>query len=109
MSANWEELAAAHLAKQREGINKQWILSPDTIQKLIGTGQPDQGRLLARQVVKQSGLLTEKEDDITERYSVRRLLEEIASGRLRSEEVALAFCKRAALAQQLVSDHGWPR
>lgn len=103
MSSTWEALAAAHLAKQKARINPQWLLPPESLEQLNGTGQPDQGRLLARQVVHQSGLLTEKEHEITERYGVRRLLDELSSGRLRAEEVALAFCKRAALAQQLVS------
>ncbi|PYH99430.1 alpha-glucosidase [Aspergillus ellipticus CBS 707.79] len=47
------------------------------------------------------GLLSPNELRITEEYDVRSLLTEIHSKRLTSEEVVRAFCKRAAIAQQL--------
>ncbi|EEA25391.1 hypothetical protein TMatcc_006388 [Talaromyces marneffei ATCC 18224] len=52
-------------------------------------------------VPRQCGILKAKEVQITEGYDVQGLLNEIAEKRLRAEEVALAFCKRAAIAQQL--------
>ena len=49
------------------------------------------------------GLLTEHELDITENYDAVTLLEKIAAKELTSHLVTTAFCKRAAVAQQLVS------
>ena len=50
------------------------------------------------------GILTAKEIAITENYDAVSLVDAIKEGQLSSEEVAVAFCKRAAIAQQLV--HG---
>ncbi|KAI2909198.1 hypothetical protein CBS11852_322 [Aspergillus niger] len=47
------------------------------------------------------GLLTPHELHITEDYDIRSLLKELHSKRLSAEEVTRAFCKRAAIAQQL--------
>ncbi|KAK4550339.1 hypothetical protein LTR36_003306 [Oleoguttula mirabilis] len=49
------------------------------------------------------GILTERELDITENYDVVALLEQLAEGAMSSEEVTTAFCKRAAIAQQLTN------
>lgn len=106
MAGSWEEVAAAHRAKQESCIDPKWLLSPQALKELVGTGQSDEGRLVARRVAEKSGILTDKEVEITERYSVRSLLDEMASGKLSAEEVTVAFCKRAALAQQLVRFRG---
>ncbi|KAK7182854.1 hypothetical protein DPSP01_011982 [Paraphaeosphaeria sporulosa] len=103
MTAPWNELATAHRANQRACINKDWLLSPELLAQIAGTGQSDEGDLIARRAVDKSGLLTDKEIEITERYSVRGLLEEMATGMMSAFEVTQAFCKRAALAQQLTS------
>ncbi|OJZ89796.1 hypothetical protein ASPFODRAFT_43082 [Aspergillus luchuensis CBS 106.47] len=47
------------------------------------------------------GLLTPHELHITDDYDIRSLLTELHSKRLTAEEVTRAFCKRAAIAQQL--------
>ncbi|KAF3392341.1 hypothetical protein DPV78_010728 [Talaromyces pinophilus] len=52
-------------------------------------------------VPRECGILSAKEVRITEGHDVRGLLSEIVEKRLSAEEVALAFCKRAAIAQQL--------
>jgi amidase len=48
------------------------------------------------------GILTEEEIKITAEFNAIDLLEQIKSGKLSSEAVTIAFCKRAAIAQQLV-------
>lgn len=50
---------------------------------------------------RQSGILTEEELSITE-SSATQLVRDIAAGKLTSVAVTTAFCKRAALAHQLV-------
>jgi amidase len=103
MTAPWNELAAAHRANQRECIKKEWLVSPELLAQIAGACQSDEGILIARRAVDKSGLLTDKEMEITERYDVRSLLKEMETGRMSALEVTQAFCKRAALAQQLVS------
>jgi amidase len=49
--------------------------------------------------------LTEQELRITEHYTIAELLSALADGTLTSAEVTLAYSKRAAVAQQLVSIH----
>ncbi|KAL1981638.1 hypothetical protein VTN96DRAFT_2352 [Rasamsonia emersonii] len=74
-------------------------LSPaDSITK-IDEYRKDKVNLM--EIPRKCGLLTAKELEITGKWDVRGLLAEIASGRLSAEEVTRAFCKRAAIAQQL--------
>jgi amidase len=49
------------------------------------------------------GVLSEIECDITSNYDATALLEKLRVGFWTVEQVTVAFCKRAAIAQQLVS------
>lgn len=49
------------------------------------------------------GILTELEVEITSKYDATALLEKLKGGIWSAEQVTVAFCKRAAIAQQLVS------
>lgn len=49
------------------------------------------------------GILNEREIRITEEYDAVAIVEAIKAGELSAEEVTVAFCKRASIAQQLVS------
>jgi amidase len=51
---------------------------------------------------KTCGLLTEAEIDLTENYDAVAMLELLAKGEITSYAMTQAFCKRAAIAQQLV-------
>jgi amidase len=55
-----------------------------------------------------SGLLSQAELEITS-SSATELVEKLSKGELKSVDVTLAFCKRAALAQQLVSLYMRPK
>ncbi|KAK8044414.1 amidase [Apiospora rasikravindrae] len=99
---SWEVIAKEHAAKQLNNIPAEWRLPRDKLDQLSGVGTADEGRLIQLQAAKKSGLLSEKELDITENHTARDLLPKLASGQLSSVEVTTAFCKRAALAQQLV-------
>lgn len=48
------------------------------------------------------GLLSEVESRITSDFDATALLEELKNGTWSAEQVVIAFCKRAAIAQQLV-------
>lgn len=104
MSSNgdWQAIAAAHRQKQREAIPPEWRLDSGQISKLSGSGTASEGRLLQLQSARASGLLDSTELSITEDFTAQQLLDKIHHGELTSEAVTVAFCKRAAIAQQLV-------
>ncbi|KAK4565327.1 hypothetical protein LTR86_003944 [Recurvomyces mirabilis] len=52
-------------------------------------------------IPRQCGLMTDQELHLTEAYDAVALLEKLASGNLSSIDLTTAFCKRAAIAQQL--------
>lgn len=95
--------------KQQEIISKtpkQWILGRDFIQSL-NCGPDKSTNILKLNVPRISGILTEKELDITEKYTAMELLEKLRNKDFTSLEITTAFCKRAAIAQQLVSSPSW--
>lgn len=94
-SQNWQDLVA-HKRRECQGkIPAEWALSGDLL------AVPP--RLLDYDLPRRSGLLSDLELDITENYSAGQLLEKLASGQVSSLAVTTAFCKRAAIAQQVVS------
>lgn len=104
VASEWVGIASRHQAEQQEAIPREWILPHGQLEKLRGTGTSNEGRLISLDVSRKSKILTDKEYEITEAYGARQLLDKIHTGKLTSEEVTVAFCKRAALAQQLVGD-----
>lgn len=85
---------ADHKRRQQEAlIPKAWRLQ----------SLPDASVRDVRSVPRTCGLLSSKELDITENYDATALAKAIAERRFSSEEVAIAFCKRAAIAQQLTN------
>jgi amidase len=90
----WQEIAAAKKAEQLSRIPKEWILTPESI--------PPPEIVDLRPVAASSGVLSEVELKITgEEYDATSLLSKIADGTYTSVEVVTAFCKRAAVAQQV--------
>lgn len=102
---SWQQLAEQHRAKQNTAIPQEWIIPQSKRSQLAGVGSANEGSLIALEVVRHSGLLSVKELEITENFKALELIHKLSSGVLTSEEVTVAFCKRAAIAQQLVS-HG---
>lgn len=101
-TTSWETIAASHRARQLDAIPPQLILNQDQIDSLRGAGTPSEGRLVELQSARKSKLLSEKEFDITETLTATELLSKLSRRGLSSEEVVVAFCKRAGIAQQLV-------
>jgi amidase len=54
-------------------------------------------------VVRRSGILSDRELELTEAYDARSLRDQLASGSIKSEELVVAFSKRAAIAQQVTN------
>jgi amidase len=78
-------------------VPSEWRLSEEFLASI-----PSSGRLIENDVVRRSGILTDHELDITENYPAAGLLQRLAQGEISSLETTTAFCKRSAIANQLV-------
>lgn len=99
----WEVRAAVKRSRCEGLIPPAWKLPSTVVQGLAHLLENSKTNLIELDIPRRSGILTEKELRITEAYDVRHLLEALASGELTSVDVTVAFCKRAAIAQQLTS------
>lgn len=97
--ADWAAKAAVKRDSVLRKIPMEWLLTSDIIQTVSETSTQN-----VLDLPRTCGILTQKEIDITERYDATDLIEKLASAELTSEEVTVAFCKRAAIAQQLVRE-----
>lgn len=93
---NWEEKVANKRAAQLKCIPEAWHL-PESYLKEARSGTDG-----VLKVPRECGLLSAQELHITEDYDVVGLSEKLQSGELSSKDVITAFCKRAAVAHQLV-------
>lgn len=96
-SKDYKIASKEKLACNAAKIPQEWRLSPELMLGINATSE-----LNVLDVPRTCGILSAKELDITENYDATALLEHIASRTFSSHEVVLAFCKRAAIAQQLV-------
>ena len=95
---SWQAKARAKVADMKSRIPTEWILNQADLEKAR------EQRNLTGPFIEQ--FLTDDEKRITEYDSVG-LVERIKSGQYSAVEVVRAFCKRAAIAQQIVSKaHG---
>ncbi|KAK4938223.1 hypothetical protein LTR10_021296 [Elasticomyces elasticus] len=92
----WQEIAAAKKAEQASRIPTEWKLSDKALKAAETTVD-------LRPIAASCGILTEKEVEITGKYDATELAAEIAKGTYSAVEVTMAYCKRAAVAQQLLS------
>jgi len=93
MPEKWEEIGAAKRKALIDSIPKEWIIPADIM--------PPESQLDVTSFPQKSGWFTKKELEITD-TSATDLVQKLANGQLNSEEVTLAFCKRASAAHQLV-------
>ncbi|KAI9925651.1 hypothetical protein ASPWEDRAFT_113022 [Aspergillus wentii DTO 134E9] len=108
---DWRELVANKQKQLQDAIPSEWRLSDELLQSLP-VSSPKGVRLIEADIPRKCGLLSVTELDITENYSAGQLLQKLAAGNLTSLAVTTAFCKRAAIAQQLTScltEHFFPR
>ena len=93
MPEKWEEIAASKRAALLASIPIAWRIPTDI--------KPPDSQLDVTTFPQESGWFTSKELDITSK-SATEIVEKLAKGQWTSEEVTLAFCKRASAAHQLV-------
>lgn len=96
--ANWEQVTASKRASVAQKIPSEWRL-PSSVTSQIS----ENSYLSVLDVPRSSGLLTEKELELTERYDATALVELMSAGTVKSVDVVTAFCKRAAIAHQTVN------
>jgi len=85
------DIAQVKQEQRQKCIPKAWLLSQDQLQTRDILSLPEH-----------CGILTTYELHITQHYDAVDIVNRIASGELSAREVAVAFCKRAAIAQQVV-------
>lgn len=89
--APWKAVAERKQAERQSRIPKAWHLATP----------PPSSILDVRSIPRSSGILTSHELSITENYDATSLAEAIRSHKFSAVEVTVAFCKRAAIAQQV--------
>jgi amidase len=96
--ADWRALTASKREAVAAKIPQEWRLSSAILDTISETSTRS-----VLSVPRESGILSEKELEITEKYDATALVELMSTGQLKSYDVTLAFCKRAAIAQQCVN------
>ncbi|KAH7321593.1 putative fatty-acid amide hydrolase [Rhexocercosporidium sp. MPI-PUGE-AT-0058] len=90
---DYKSIAANKKARQWDRIPKSWRISAELYQ--------DTKNVI--DIPLKCGILNEMESKITSHYDATALLEQLKAGVWSAEEVTVAFCKRAAIAQQLTN------
>ncbi|KAK8132414.1 amidase [Apiospora kogelbergensis] len=90
---SYQIIAAEKVAQRNSKIPKDWLIFP----------QPFNDGTSLLQVPITCGVLSEVECEITSNYDATALLAKLRAGGFSAEQVTIAFCKRAAIAQQLVN------
>jgi hypothetical protein len=93
----WKIIAKKYRAAAAAKIPPSWRLPPYTVSTISSSSTQN-----VLDVPRMCGLLTEAEIDITENYDAVALFKLLACSEVTSYAVTQAFCKRAAIAQQLV-------
>lgn len=100
----WLDVSTRKRSEVARRIPSEWKLSPETLAVI----RPD-ADINVMAIPRNCGLLTDKELQITEKYDATDLIAKMAAKELSSAEVTLAFCKRAAIAHQVVSIRKLPQ
>jgi amidase len=90
---NYKSIAAEKKAQQWSKIPENWRIPTEIFHNATNV----------MDIPLTCGLLNETEYSITSNYDATALFEKLKAGVWSVEQVTVAFCKRAAIAQQLVS------
>lgn len=100
LTSDWRAIAQRKLQARDSKIPREWLLPAD-LRRSVDEG----GALDVLDVPAKCGILTAHELEITE-ADVVEICEKLRGRTWSSEDVTRAFCKRAAIACQLVSGEG---
>ncbi|KAI0425238.1 putative fatty-acid amide hydrolase [Xylaria sp. FL1042] len=90
---DYKVIAAEKISQQKSKIPEEWRISPDITKNDTNF----------MQVPTTCGVLSDVECEITSNYDATALLAKLKAGIFSVEQVTVAFCKRAAIAHQLVN------
>ncbi|KAJ5107681.1 Amidase [Penicillium angulare] len=102
-SNSWEEKAAKKRNECAAKIPSEWRVSEQFMARFQAPLSNNKNDLIRTKAIREAGILTSRELSITEDYTVSDLISALDNGGLTSTEVTVAYCKRAAVAHQLVS------
>jgi len=94
---HWEARVARKQAKIRSELPVSWKLPSS-----IADASASPVTLFQKEQFRGNDFFSQEELDITEKYSATELIELMAAGKLSAVQVTSAYCKRAAVSQQLV-------
>ena len=97
----WEALASKKRAEVDAQLPDDWRLSRELLD-VVQDGMHSTANIVESDIVRRSGIMSGRELEITGEYTASALVAKIAKRQLTSLEVTTAFCKRAAIGQQLV-------
>ncbi|KAJ5176698.1 uncharacterized protein N7482_002575 [Penicillium canariense] len=99
----WQERVANKRQNCADKIPAAWRIPGNYLDNFLTPLSDNKNNLIQAEAIQKSGILTDQELRITEQYTVQELISALANGSLTATEVTVAYCKRAAVAQQLVS------
>jgi amidase len=88
---NYQTIAAEKMLQRQSKIPKEWLLHKSY-----------HGATNLMDVPLTCGIMNNVECNITSNFDATALLEKLKGGAFSAEQVTIAFCKRAAIAHQLV-------
>lgn len=91
---HYQRIAAEKQLQRSSKIPQDWLIPSTTFK--------DDPKLMEVPIT--CGILNDVECDITSNHDATALLEKLKAGVYSVEQLTIAFCKRAAIAQQLVSE-----
>ncbi|KAL8942631.1 MAG: hypothetical protein Q9216_001544 [Gyalolechia sp. 2 TL-2023] len=94
-SVVWETVRDRKLEEQRSRIPQEWLIPADKL--------PSEKDLNVVHIPQTCGVLSPREIHITQTYNARNLAVSIRNKKYTAVEVTIAFCKRAAISNQLLS------
>lgn len=97
-SEDWAALISVKRAANADKIPKEWTLPEDVLSKIS-----QNATFGVLDVPRTCGILSSEELKLTENYDATELTSLLREGKVKSRDVVQAFCKRAAIAHQIVS------
>jgi amidase len=95
---DWQSLATSKREELARKIPSAWLLPTSFTENISSTSTAS-----VLSIPRKCGLLSAQELDLTENYDATDLVEMMSTGKVKSVDVVTAFCKRAAIAHQLVN------
>ena len=99
---DWKAESVKRQQTLLDKIPETWRISTELLGELKTPLESSDNNVLEMDFVRRSGVMSDGDIAITE-STMAELLAKLASGELTSYRVTTAFCKRAAIAHQLVS------